>query len=141
MAATTVIVGSAQMGSVQAQDAQGNEVSIHWAEGNEGPKKALRPMEMILAGLGGCMLVTCWPILQKMRQPVAAYEIRVEGERASEPPRVFTRIHMEHRFRGAGLDPQKVERAVELAEGYCSASAMLSRAVPITHPCAILEEE
>ncbi|NLE77282.1 MAG: OsmC family protein [Chloroflexi bacterium] len=138
MGYSEIVVRSDGPGAIQARDEQNNVVGIHWAEGKGEAKTTLRPMEMILAGLGGCLLATSWPILEKMRQAVTAYEIVLHGERAPEPPRVYRHIHVEHRLQGTDLDRDQVQRAIELAEQYCSASAMLSRAVEIRQTFTIL---
>jgi putative redox protein len=71
-------------------------------------------------------------ILRKMRQDVTGYEVRLRGERASEQPRVFTRIFVEHVVRGRGLSAESVRRAVELSvTRYCSAAAMLGKSARI----------
>src|SRR5512146_441077 len=79
-----------------------------------GDENGFRPMELLLAGLAGCTGMDVISILQKKRQEVSSFEVRVSGERAAEHPRVFTDIQVEYVVRGAGIDPQAVERAVEL---------------------------
>ena len=78
--------------------------------------------------------------LRKMRQDVTDCEITVEAERAEEPPRVFTRIHLEYRVTGRALKPSAVERAVKLSkETYCSVSKMLEHTAEITHEIQLIE--
>ncbi len=72
-------------------------------------------------------------ILQKKRQPFTGLQVRATAERASDHPRVYTRIHLEYIVRGKGVDPQAVERAIELSQTkYCSVSAMLAKTAEIT---------
>lgn len=94
-----------------------------------------RPMEMVLMGLGGCTAIDVMVILGKQRQPVEDCWIELSAERAEDKaPKVFTRIHSRYVVVGDGLDPKKVERAVNLsAEKYCSVSAMLRDSVELTH--------
>jgi uncharacterized OsmC-like protein/predicted GNAT family N-acyltransferase len=90
------------------------------------------PMELMLVSLATCAGVTLAELLPRMRQPVEALEVRVSGERAPSPPKVWTHIHAVYRLRGA-CDDRRVERAVELLEEkHCSASVMLSRVAELT---------
>ena len=113
----------------------------------DGPPEAggrnlgVRPMEMLLLGLGGCSNFDVVSILRKARQPVESCEAFLEAERADEDPKVFTKIHLHFVVKGRGLKENQVRRAVELsAEKYCSASIMLGRAgVEISHGYEIVE--
>ena len=106
---------------------------------NAGP----RPMEMVLMGLGGCTAIDVMMILGKQRQPVEDCWIELSAERADvKAPKVFTTIHTRYVVVGEGLDPKKVERAVNLsAEKYCSVSAMLRDSVELTHDFEIRKPE
>jgi len=96
---------------------------------------------MLLLGLGGCSNYDVVSILKKSRQAVQSCEAFLEAERASEDPKVFTKIHLHFVIKGRGLKEAQVRRAVELsAEKYCSASIMLGRAgVAISHDYEIIE--
>ncbi len=97
-----------------------------------GAPQGLEPLELLLIGLGGCTGMDVISILEKKRQRVDGFEVRVHGDRAEEHPKVFTRIVVEYLVTGHGLDRAAVERAVELSETrYCPAMAMLRKAVPI----------
>jgi len=100
-----------------------------------GQNLGIRPMEMILLGLGGCSAYDVMSILQKARQPVVDCEVLLDAERAEQIPKVFTRIEMVFKVVGyAGLSETHVQRAVQLsAEKYCSASIMLGESVEIIH--------
>ena len=106
-----------------------------------GRNLGVRPMEMLLIGLGGCSNFDVVSILRKGRQPVESCEVFLDAERAGEEPKVFTRIHLHFVVKGRGLKEAQVKRAVELsAEKYCSASIMLGRAgVDISHDYEIVE--
>jgi putative redox protein len=103
------------------------------------PTGAISPMEALLVALGGCMGMSVAPMLRKMRQQVTRYELRVSGALSERHPRVFEAITVEHIMAGDGLDAAAIERALTLAEErYCGASAMLRKAVEITHHLTIL---
>lgn len=106
-------------------------------------KQGPRPMELLLAGLGGCTSVDVMMILRKARQDVTDCVARIEAERADAVPAVFTKIHVKFVVTGRGLKPSAVERAVKLsAEQYCSASLMLEKGgVEISHSFEIIEAE
>lgn len=106
-----------------------------------GRNLGIRPMEMLLIGLGGCSNFDVVGILRKGRQPVESCEVFLDAERADEEPKVFTKIHLHFVVKGRGLKEAQVKRAVELsAEKYCSASIMLGRAgVDISHDYEIVE--
>ena len=85
------------------------------------------PMEMVLAALGGCSTVTIVEFLDKMRQPFTSLEVELSGERADEPPRVYTKIHAQYRV-GGDVSHDRVRRAIELTElKYCSVHTMLEK--------------
>ena len=97
------------------------------------------PMETVLLALGGCTGMDVIDILGKMRAPLSGLEIAIAADRADEHPRVFTRIALEYVFVGDGLRPEQVSRAVELSqERYCSVSAMLRKAAPLTYSWRIV---
>lgn len=99
-----------------------------------GRNLGVRPMEMLLLGMGGCTAFDVVMILKKARQDITDCVVEMEAERAATDPKVFTRIHVHFVVTGNGLSDKQVARAVELsAEKYCSASIMLSKSVDITH--------
>ena len=100
--------------------------------GGAGP--GVSPMQMLLLGLGGCSMVDVINILQKQRQPLDDVEIEIDGQRAADLPRPWETIHMHYIVTGNGLDPHKVERAIDLSvEKYCGAHATLIGVAKITH--------
>lgn len=87
----------------------------------------VRPMEALLAALGTCTAFDVVSILAKRQTPVESYRIELEGERAAEPPRRYTRIWVRHLVSGEGITPESLERAVSLShEKYCSVVATLN---------------
>ncbi len=107
-----------------------------------GRNMGIRPMEMILLGLGGCAAFDVVDILEKSRESVEDCLLRLEAERAFEDPKVFTRIELCFEVSGRALNPAKVERAVKLsADKYCSASIMLGKTAEISHRFEIVEKD
>lgn len=99
-----------------------------------------RPMEMLLAGTGGCTAFDVVLILQKGRHAVTGCEVSLSADRAETDPKVFTRIHFHFRVSGKGLRHEIVARAIELSHSkYCSASVMLGATAAITHDFEIVE--
>jgi len=105
-----------------------------------GRNLGVRPMEMLLLGMGGCTQFDVLLILRKARQQVTACVVELEAERAAEDPKVFTRIHAHFIVSGHNLKAQQVERAIRLsAQKYCSASIMLGATAEISHDFEIRE--
>ena len=99
-----------------------------------GRNLGVRPMELLLLGMGGCTQFDVLLILRKARQEVSDCVVELEAERAAEDPKVFTRIHAHFIISGRRLSEKQVERAIKLsAEKYCSASIMLGATAAITH--------
>lgn len=99
-----------------------------------GDEDGFRPIELIAIGLAGCTAMDVISILEKKRQIVTAFEVKVHADRSNEHPKVFTSIEIEYLIKGESIDRAAVERAVELSETkYCPAQSMLGKAAPITH--------
>ena len=112
----------------------GHAVVLDGAPENGGRNIGMRPMEMLLIGMGACTAFDVVTILKKSRQPIVDCVAEIVAERAPEIPKVFTKIHVHFVITGNNLNDTQVERAVKLsAEKYCSASIMLSKSVEITH--------
>jgi len=125
--------------SFVGESASGHSVVMDGAPDAGGRNLGVRPMEMLLLGLGGCAAFDVVSILQKSRQQISDCEVEIEAERADEIPRVFTRIHVHFIVSGRELDKAKVSKAVSLsADKYCSASRMLEKAATITHDFEIV---
>lgn len=106
----------------------------------EGDSSATKPLELVLIALGGCTGMDVVPLLKKMRQDVTGVTLNITAERNEEHPRVFTSIAIEYVVTGRGIEEEKVRRAVELSqEKYCSVSAMLRKACPISYRWRIVE--
>jgi putative redox protein len=115
-------------------------VAMDGAPDGGGRNLAPRPMEVVLAGTGGCTAYDVVVILKKSGQDVRGCEVRLTAERAASDPKVFTKIHMHFVVRGRALKRNLVEHAVRLShEKYCSASAMLGKTAEITVDSEIAE--
>lgn len=99
-----------------------------------GRNLGVRPMEMLLLGMGGCASFDVVSMLKKSKQDLIDCEVEISAQRAESEPKVFTRIHLHFVVSGNGLSDGRIKRAVELsAEKYCSASIMLGKTAEITH--------
>ncbi len=102
----------------------GHTVIMDGSEKIGGENKGARPLELLLNGLAGCTGIDIVMILKKMQQEVSEFSMEVEGERAEEHPKRFTKIHLTYKLKGKNLDEKKVARAIQLSEEkYCSASS------------------
>ena len=92
------------------------------------------PKELLMFALSGCTAMDVIPILAKRKAPVENLEVKVSGNVREEHPQIFTDLHVEYVFYGDGINPEDVERAIELSTTkYCSVNAMLKPGVKITH--------
>ena len=122
------------------ESGSGHAVVMDGAPEHGGRNLGVRPMEMLLLGLGGCTAFDVVMILKKSRQDIVDCEVTIDSDRAEEVPKVFTRIHIHFIVSGSNLDVGKVDKAVNLsAEKYCSASEMLGKTAKITHDFEIIE--
>jgi putative redox protein len=124
------IEGAAMLG----ESASGHAVVMDGPPEHGGRNLGVRPMEMLLIGMGGCTELDVLHILHRQRLDVTDCVVELEGERAADDPKVFTRIHVHFIVTGRGLSERQVQRAVKLsADKYCSASIMLGAMAEITH--------
>lgn len=120
--------------SFVGESGSGHSVVMDGPPESGGRNLGVRPMEMLLLGLGGCSSFDVVMILQKSKQAVTGCEVDIEAERADKEPKVFTRIHLHFIVKGHDLSTDKVERAIRLsAEKYCSASIMLAKTAEVSH--------
>ena len=122
------------------ESGSGHAVVMDGPPESGGRNLGVRPMEMLLIGMGGCASFDVVHILRKGRHDIRGCEALLEAERAETDPKVFTRIHLHFVVTGKGLTAAVVERAVKLsAEKYCSASIMIGKTAEITHDFEIAE--
>ena len=117
------------------ESGSGHSVVMDGAPEQGGRNMGVRPMEMLLLGLGGCASYDVIAMLKKGRQHIVDCRAEIEAERADAVPAVFTKIHLKFIVSGSDLKENQVKRAVNLsAEKYCSASIMLGSAgVEMSH--------
>ncbi|HEX7054201.1 MAG TPA: OsmC family protein [Burkholderiales bacterium] len=127
--------------SFLAETGSNHLLAMDGAPDGGGRNLAPRPMEVVLAGTGGCTAYDVVVILKKSGQDVRGCEVALRAERAESDPKVFTRIHMHFVVRGRALKPNIVERAIRLShDKYCSASIMLGKTAEITTGFEVLED-
>ena len=119
----------------------GHKVSIDGPPEAGGANQGMRPMELILMGVGGCSAFDVMSILQKSRQNVTDCRCEVSANRADDIPKVFTDIHLHFVISGPELSEKHIARAIKLsAEKYCSASIMLAKAADVTHSYELVKD-
>lgn len=127
----------------EARSGSGHTIVIDGPPEYGGQNQGVRPMELMLLGVGGCSTFDVIHILKKARQDVTDCVAHLEAERVDAVPAVFSKIHLHFVVTGRNLKDTQVKRAVELsAEKYCSASIMLSKGgVEISHSYEVVEAE
>jgi putative redox protein len=124
------------------ESGSGHSVVMDGAPDAGGRNLGVRPMEMLLLGLGGCSAFDVMLILKRGREAVTDCVVDIDAERATTDPKVFTKIQMHYTVTGHALDAKKVERAVALsAEKYCSASAIMAKTAELTHTITLIESQ
>ena len=122
------------------ESGSGHTVVMDGPPDHGGRNIGIRPMEMILLGVGGCSSFDVMDILQKGRHDVVDCVAELTAERVDVLPSVFSKIHLHFKVSGRNLKDSVVQRAVKLsAEKYCSASIMLGKSVEITHDFEVID--
>ena len=126
---------------LEATNEDGNKVQIDGAPKIGGENLGVRPMQLLLMGLGGCSSMDILSILEKQKVELDDFNIEVDSERDTEnTPSLFTDIHVRFTFKGKDLDAKmkKIERAVNLSmDKYCSVTRILEKTAKITHEIVI----
>ena len=116
------------------ESASGHAVVMDGPRDLGGKNLGVRPMEMLLLGMGGCTTIDVVSTLKKMRETVHNCHAEINAQRADDHPKVFTKIHIHFVLKGTDLNEKKVDKAIRLsADKYCSASIMLGKVAEITH--------
>lgn len=123
----------------EASNEQGNKVNIDASPDIGGTNQGMRPMQMLLAAMGGCSAIDLVNILKKQKQDLKDIKITVTGEREQNAtPSLYTKVHAHFRLFGK-LDAEKVNKAVVLAvEKYCSVAKTLEVKAKISHSVEII---
>jgi putative redox protein len=125
--------------SFVGESVSGHSVVMDGPPEHGGRNLGIRPMEMLLLGLGGCSSFDVVSMLKKSKQDLIKCEVDITAERAESEPKVYTKIHLHFVVSGQDLSEKKVQRAINLsAEKYCSASIMLGKTAEITHDYEII---
>lgn len=125
----------------------GKTDSNHWVvmDGPEefgGSNAGIRPKELLLLSLAGCSGSDVAVILKKKKINLDGFEMNISAEMQETHPQVYTKINLEYVFYGKEIPKEAVERAIELSlKTYCSVTAMLQKAVEITHTYRIEEKK
>jgi len=128
--------------SFVGESESGHSVVMDGPPESGGRNLGVRPMEMVLLGMGGCTAFDVVLILQRQRQDITDCQVELSAERAEDVPKVFTKIHVHYIVKGNGLDEKKVARAVDMtADKYCSVSIMLAQSVEVSHDFEIVEDQ
>jgi putative redox protein len=124
-----------------AETGSGHVVNMDGAPEGGGHNLAPRPMELVLAGTGGCTAFDVVLILRKSGQDIRGCDVTLKADRAEKDPKVFTKVNFHFTVRGRELKTNLVERAIKLShEKYCSASIMLEKTAELTHSFEIIED-
>jgi putative redox protein len=127
--------------SFVAETGSGHLVTMDGAPEGGGRNLAPRPMEVVLAGTGGCTAYDVVVILRKSGQDIRGCDLTLTSERAEKDPKVFTKVHFHFIVRGRHLKANLVERAIKLShEKYCSASIMMEKTAELTHSFEIIDD-
>lgn len=127
--------------SFVAETGSGHALVMDGAPEAGGRNLGPRPMELLLAGTGGCTAFDVVLILKRGRHTVTGCEVSLQAERAETDPKIFTKIHFHYKVKGKQLKAEAVERAIALSKDkYCSASIIMGQLAEITHDFEIIEE-
>jgi len=112
----------------EATDAMGHTIKIDTSPESGGINYGVRPMQILLMGMGGCSGIDIVMILKKQRQEVESFSMKIEGEReAGKEPSLWENVKIVFELTGK-IDPDKAERACELSMNkYCSVAETLRR--------------
>ena len=117
-----------------ASDDKGHSDAMDTSKEHGGQDSAFSPMQLLLATLGGCTGMDVVNVLQKQRQKLTALEIVVSGERVSEHPRIYSKVHVEYRLKGENLKEKAVRTAIQLSvDKYCSVGATIGKTAKMSH--------
>ncbi len=104
---------------------------------SSGDQEGISPMEMTALSVVGCSSIDILMILDKQKQEIDDFHAEIDGERAEEPPRVFTDLDLRYAFEG-DVSPDKVRRAIDLSlDKYCSVSNMVDQTATITYSFSV----
>ncbi|MCF6095287.1 OsmC family protein [Microaerobacter geothermalis] len=111
----------------EAKGGSGHSIIMDAAPEVGGQDTGPRPMELVLSAVGGCTGIDIVLTLKKMRVDFETFSMEINGERANDYPKRFTKVHIHYKLTGENIPEDKVRRAVDLTrDKYCSASNSLN---------------
>lgn len=117
-----------------ASDDKGHAIVMDDSKEHGGEGSGFSPMQLLLAALGGCTGMDVVNILQKQRQKLTDFEILVSGERVTDYPRVYGKVHVDYSLKGQDLREKAVQKAIQLSEEkYCSVGATIKKTAKLSH--------
>ena len=117
-----------------ASDDKGHSVAMDASKEHGGEGLAFSPIQLLLVALGGCTGMDVVNILRKQRQKLTGLEIVVSGERVSDHPRVYSKVHVEYKLKGENLKDKALRTAIQLSEDkYCSVGATIGKTAKMSH--------
>ena len=135
-ASATLVSGMHFVGEVE-----GFRIDLDAEEDVGGTGAGPQPHMLLLQAMAGCTAMDVISILRKKRQQVSGLNVIVQGRRAEQHPKVYTHINVLYRVRGNNVDPQAVERSIELSKTrYCPVIGMLGKVAEVTTRYEIEEE-
>ena len=115
-----------------AGDIDGARIDLDAEESVGGVGSGPQPHRLLLLAMAGCTAMDVLAILRKKRQQVSSLSVEVQGSRADQHPRVYTRFEVFYRVRGSNIDPQAVARAIELSTTrYCPVIGLLGKVAEV----------
>ena len=119
-------------------DIDGHKLMMDASENVGGENKGPTPKPLLLASLGGCTAMDVISIARKMRQDITSFDVELTGDLEDDFPKAYLGIHLIYKFKGNDLDPEKLDKAVNLSQDrYCGISATLRKALGITYEVVI----
>ncbi len=134
------LIRSSDTFHLEALNESGNTIHMDASPDIGGTNKGMRPMQLLLAAMGGCSSVDVINILRKQKQELKDIKITVTGEREKDAvPALYTEVHAHFKLYG-DLDKDKVQKAVSLSvEKYCSVAKTLEATAKVTYSFEIIK--
>jgi putative redox protein len=119
---------------LKATNEDGASIHIDGSPSLGGENKGLRPMQLLLAGIGSCSAMDIVSILKKQKQQLEDIKIIIDGQREKDKiPSLFEKIHVHFILTGE-LDEKKAKRAIDLSMNtYCSVIKIIEKTAHITY--------
>ncbi len=125
---------------MEAKNESGNSIHIDASPDIGGTNKGVRPMQLLIAAMGGCSAIDVINILKKQKQTLDDIKVTVTGEREKDAvPSLFTEVHAHFRLYG-NIDEEKAKKAVSLSvEKYCSVAKTLEKTATVTYSVEVIK--